>query len=133
MRAVIDTNVLVSAAINRRGNPARVIEAVERLDLTPCVSADILAEYAEVLKRPHFGFPEALVAELLAHFDELGILIEPVAPELAACPDPGDAPFVAVALGAACPVVTGNPRHFPKSLGIEVLTPTECLARLRGR
>ena len=30
-------------------------------------------------------------------------------------PDPDDAPFLECALAADVPLVTGNPRHFPKS------------------
>lgn len=130
VRAVIDTNILVSAAINSKGSPGRVVEAIKRLILTPAVSVDILAEYEEVLRRPRFGFPAVLVGELLANFDELGVLVEPAVLSDITLPDPDDAPFIAAALAAVCPIVTGNTRHFPKGIGIEVLSPTECLARL---
>lgn len=130
MRAVIDTNVLVSATINPTGNPGRVVDAVKRLRLTPLVSPEILAEYKEVLRRPRFGFPAALVRDLITSLDGLGILVVPAEVDIATLPDPSDGPFVAVALAATCPIVTGNTRHFPARIGIEVLTPAECVARL---
>ena len=45
-------------------------------------------------------------------------------------PDPDDAPFIAVALATACPIVTGNGRDFPPECGAEILTPAQCLSRL---
>ena len=55
IRIVVDTNILVSALLQPRGFPAEIlIEALagERVQL--CVSADIYAEYEEVIRRPRF-------------------------------------------------------------------------------
>ena len=38
-------------------------------------------------------------------------------------PDPTDAPFIALARYAGCPVITGNVKHFPAAAGVVVLTP----------
>ena len=45
-----------------------------------------------------------------------------------------DAPFLECALAAEVPLVTGNARHFPKSLvrGVKVLTPLQYLEGLRA-
>lgn len=132
LRVVIDTNVLVSAAISPAGTPARVFAAIQQGRLEPLLSRAILAEYREVLSRPRFGFPPELVAGLLEPFDGLALHLEPDARFLAGLPDPDDAPFIALALFAGCPVVTGNARHFPPETGVEVMTPGECLARVMG-
>jgi predicted nucleic acid-binding protein len=58
--------------------------------------------------------------------------ITPVPIPLSNLPDPDDAPFIATALAANCPIVTGNARHFPAECGVEILTPAQCLARLIG-
>jgi putative PIN family toxin of toxin-antitoxin system len=55
-RAAIDTNVLVSALISPFGNEAQALDAVQKGRITPCLSRNILEEYAEVLARPKFGF-----------------------------------------------------------------------------
>ena len=52
IRAVIDTNVVVSAALVAHGFPAVVLDLVFAGDLVPCVSAAVLAEYDDVLSRP---------------------------------------------------------------------------------
>lgn len=132
LRVVIDTNVLVSAALNAAGTPALVIAAIQQGKLEPVISRAILAEYREVLSRPRFGFPASLVSDLLDPFSEFALLLEPGAQPLPNLPDPDDAPFIALALFAGCPVVTGNARHFPPGTGVEVLTPWGCLGRVMG-
>lgn len=132
LRVVIDTNVLVSAALNPNGTPARIIATIQQGKLEPILSRAIRDEYREVLSRPRFGFPPTLVADLLDTFAELALLLEPGAHPLPNLPDPDDAPFIALALFAGCPVVTGNTRHFPPETGVEVLTPGECLGRVMG-
>ncbi|MHB1175809.1 MAG: putative toxin-antitoxin system toxin component, PIN family [Sulfuriferula sp.] len=130
MQAVIDTNVVVSAVINPRGTPARVIEEIRAFVLIPVVSPAILAEYTEVLRRARFGFPSELVDRLLDDLSALALHIVPNAQIPANLPDPGDAPFIATAKTAACPIVTGNGRHFPAECGVLILSPAECLARI---
>jgi hypothetical protein len=47
-------------------------------------------------------------------------------------PDPDDAPFLECARTAGVPLVTGNLRHFPKSVAgkVPVLTPAQFVASL---
>ena len=54
-RIVVDTNVLVSAAIKPNGQQALVIQLVAFRAVEMCVSEDVLAEYREVLSRPKFA------------------------------------------------------------------------------
>ena len=51
IRAVIDTNVVVSAALVGHGFPAAVLDLVFEGDLVPCVSAAVLAKYDDVLSQ----------------------------------------------------------------------------------
>lgn len=120
--AVVDTNVLVSGGLNPSGSPGRVLVAVERLLLRPVISADVMAEYRDVLNRPRLRLEPEWVACLLDNFEVLGLLLEPPPIDAASLPDPGDAPFVALARYARCPVITGNGRHFAGA-GVEVVTP----------
>jgi uncharacterized protein len=66
IRAVVDTNVLVSALISPTGNEARILLAMRQGLVKPFFSEQILQEYAEVLARPKFAFPA----------DEIDALIE---------------------------------------------------------
>lgn len=53
-RAVLDPNVLVSAAISDRGIPAELIRRSERGEFELVTSAEVLMELLEVLRRPKF-------------------------------------------------------------------------------
>ncbi len=130
MLAVVDTNVLVSALINRHGSPGLVVEKIRTLELTPVVSVEILDEYAEVLRRARFGFARQQVDELLSDMEGLAQPIRPAPIPLVGLPHVDDAIFIAAALAAACPIVTGNVRHFPPDAGVEILSPAACIARL---
>ena len=120
--AVIDTNVLVSVGLNPAGSPARVLVAVERQLLQPVISADVLAEYRDVLIRPRLALQREWVERLLDNFEALGLLLVPSPIDAGNLPDPGDAPFIALARYARCPVITGNGRHF-SGAGVEVIAP----------
>ena len=109
MNVLVDTNVLLSAALRDR-LPERVVMFVATGD--DCrwlVTPDILREYVEVLGRPKFGFP----AEVIQHWVELldlrtvNIGGPPSLPDFPR--DPKDAPFLAAALfSAADYLITGD-------------------------
>lgn len=130
MRAVIDTNVLVSALLTPSGVPARLILAIRSRALIPVVSLDILAEYAEVLNRSRFSFAKDRVVSLLEDMEGLAIFLRPQAVPFRDLPDADDVPFIAAALAADCVVITGNGKHFPAITGVKILTPAEALALL---
>jgi len=54
---VIDTNVLVSGLLSPADNDALIDLTIHRGIVQPCVSAEVMREYAEVLARPKFAFP----------------------------------------------------------------------------
>ena len=130
MRAVIDTNILVSALLTPGGAPAQLIAAIRNHTLIPVVSQSILAEYAEVLNRPKFGFENNRVASLLEDMKGLAQFMKPQPVAFQNLPDPDDAPFIAAALSAGCAIITGNARHFPPGIGVEIFSPAEALSRL---
>lgn len=120
--AVVDTNVLVSGGLNPSGSPGRVLAAIEQQLLLPVISAEVMMEYREVLVRPRLGLQSDWVIRTLDLFESLGLRLAPPPIDAASLPDPGDAPFIALAVHARCPVITGNARHFAGS-GVEVVTP----------
>lgn len=114
-RAIIDTNVVVSALLSPFGNEALVLEAVRRGLFVPCFSREILKEYREVLARPKFGFQPRQVEGLLALLSEQGRMFSPK-PVAVNLPDPDDVIFIACARTASAEfLITGNKRHFPQS------------------
>ncbi|MGQ0619686.1 MAG: PIN domain-containing protein [Panacagrimonas sp.] len=132
-QAVIDTNVLVAAGINPSGTPAKVLAAVESLELQPVLSAEVISEYRDVLTRAHFGFKTEWISRLFDNFEALGLLLDPAPVNSASLPDPSDAPFIALARHAGCLVITGNAKHFPASAGVVVMTPAEWVVQQAER
>jgi len=129
IRAVIDTNVLVSAMISSAGNEALLLMAINQGLVTPYFSPEILNEYRDVLLRPRFGFPAKEVDALLDMLRRRGNLLDQV-PVTHASPDPDDDKFIACALaGEADFLVTGNKRHFPQTLpaGASIVNAAELL------
>jgi uncharacterized protein len=115
IRAVIDTNVVVSGLLVRAGNEALILLAIHQGLVRPCFSEEILDEYAGVLARPKFAFPADEIAALLAMFRGQGELIVPKT-VTAVSVDPGDTKFLQCAETAQADyLVTGNRRHFPES------------------
>jgi putative PIN family toxin of toxin-antitoxin system len=52
-RALVDTNVWVSALLNPHGFPAKVLEALKTDQFELVLSEPLLAELLEVLSRPN--------------------------------------------------------------------------------
>jgi len=122
-RIVLDTTA---------GAPAQVLTLILAGEVRVLFDERILDEYAEVLARPRFGLDKADVGEVLRQLEADG---ERVAASLTSLrlPDADDLPFLEVALtGKADALVTGNSRHFPGSLGVDVLSPRAVLERLEG-
>jgi len=130
--AVLDTNVLVSGMINPSGPPGRLVDLLRAGALFPAVDDRILAEYADVLRRPELAtwFRASDVEHVLDYLrgNSRRVLATLT---LTTLPDPTDAPFLEVALAAEAPLVTGNARHFPPDCrhGAEVIAPADWLAR----
>ena len=127
---VLDTNVLVSGLLSSRDAPAGILNLVINGSVIILLDTRIFDEYADVLMRDKFGFPEDAVQEILAFIRREGLFTTP-RPVACTIPDPGDLPFIEVSLHAMVPVVTGNDRHFRGSDAV-VLTPSEFLAKFQN-
>ncbi|MGN0832923.1 MAG: putative toxin-antitoxin system toxin component, PIN family, partial [Kiritimatiellia bacterium] len=114
IKAVIDTNVLVSAfwTPNRQSPTVRIADAITKDLFVPLYSPPMIAEYREVLSRSRFGFSENEVHNLVDHIVTHG---EP-AESAAHFPDPDDKVFFCTVLAASADdplLVTGNAKHYP--------------------
>lgn len=132
MRAVIDTNVLVSGIINPHRPPGRIVDAILSETITVLYDDRILSEYREVLIRPIFGFDRTDVETILDFIEAAGEHISAKAVAFI-LPDPTDLPFLEVAVaGVADALVTGNVKHFKPKRGqhnVDVCTPAQFLRR----
>lgn len=127
---VIDTNVLVSAALTAGGTCDQILRAAIAGRIHLAWNAPMLAEYRAVLLRPKFGFPRPMVASLLAAFDSAHQVSADPVPAL---PDPDDEVFLAAALATPDQIlVTGNIAHFPAKTchPTRVITPAAALKLL---
>ncbi len=113
IRAVIDTNVIVSGLLSPSGNEALIILAIHQGLVRPCLSEEIIEEYVAVLARPKFAFPPDEIEALMTALRRNGKLFQPEASSTIS-PDPGDTKFLQCAKAAQADfIVTGNKRHFP--------------------
>jgi predicted nucleic acid-binding protein len=123
---VIDTSALVRATLNPGHAPDRLVQVALRgpaAGLHVLYDQRVLAEYRDVLLRPHFGFDEKRVRRLVRRLQWVGKRAHPTRREMEGVRlrDPSDAPFMEVAVaGGAAVIVTYNPRHFPRSAGFMV-------------
>jgi putative PIN family toxin of toxin-antitoxin system len=131
-RVVIDTNVVVSAAITRRGTPAAALDLVAAHRVTLCVSQPILVEYEGVLLRPKLRLDPERVRWLLDLARLEGVFITPTR-TLKESPDEADNRFLecAAAAGAGY-LVTGNIKDFPQKFETtKILTPRQFVAQMQ--
>ncbi len=114
LRLVIDTNILVSAALKPHGLQRTVFLLAIAKPARLYVTEAILAEYREVLARPEFKIRKGLRQQLLQLIKNRAYLVAPVR-ALHLAPDPDDDKFLECADAARADyLVTGNQRHFPK-------------------
>ena len=133
-RAVIDTNVVVSAFVFRAGTLAWLREAIVNGALIPLVSDETLAEMVRVLAYPRFGLTAEDRENIIVHYMEHAEAIkQPRArARLPRCRDPHDEMFIRLAYAAkADAIVTGDDDLLTLALEsrIPILTPVVFRAR----
>jgi putative PIN family toxin of toxin-antitoxin system len=109
-RAVVDTNVWVSAVLNPNGAPARIKAALQAQAFTLVVSTPMLAELADVLMRPRitrkYGVTQHDVTELVVLLRRAAVVV-PISGTVQLCRDPDDDVVIETALrGQADMLVT---------------------------
>jgi len=126
VRLVIDTNVLVSAALKpdslQRTTFLMAITKPARLYVT----APVLEEYADVLSRPELGIRKGLRQQLLQLVKNHSHIVAP-SRRLEVTSDPDDNIFVECADAARADyLITGNQKHFPPFWkGTKIITSRE--------
>jgi len=114
LRLVIDTNVVVSAALKPEGLQRTVVLLAMTKPALWYVSDAIVSEYAMVLARPELKIRRSLRQQLLQLIKNHTRVVSPS--RLAqVTSDPADNMFVECADAARADyLVTDNQRHFPK-------------------
>ncbi len=109
MNVLIDTNVLLSAALRDRLPERVVLYIAQRDDWKWIVSPTILAEYVEVLRRPKFALPPETIARWAELLNLRTIDLGDPSTSFDFPRDPKDAPFLAAAVACqADRLITGD-------------------------
>jgi uncharacterized protein len=129
LRLVIDTNVLISAAIKPAGLQRTVLLLAITKPARLYVSRRILEEYSEVLARPELRIRKGLRQQLLQLIKNRCYTVAPTR-RLEVTSDPDDNIFLECADAARADyLVTGNQKHFPRFWKkTKVITPREFIS-----
>lgn len=114
LRLVLDTNILVSAALKPDGLQRTTFLLAITKPARLYVSEPILNEYADVLARPELRIRRGARLQLLDLIRNRGVLVAPRI-RLDVTGDPDDNIFLECADTARADyLITGNRRHFPR-------------------
>src|ERR1039458_6290171 len=126
LRLVVDTNVLVSAALKPESLQNTVFLIAITKPARLFVSPPILEEYSEVLRRRELGIRKGLRQQLMQLIKNRSTVVEPRY-SLAVTSDLDDNRFIECADAARADyLITGNLKHFPRFWkGTKVISPRE--------
>ena len=139
MKALLDTNTLVSALLQPLGPSGQIVTRWRARDFKLVVSPYILTELAYVLHRPHITKKHSIREQDIQNFLRLlrtraqvapGMRILDVVPD-----DPKDNHILAAALETYCDYLVSGDRHLldlHEYQGIKIVAPREFLALLVG-
>lgn len=126
LRLVIDTNVLVSAALKPDGLQRTTFLLAITKPAVCMFATPILEEYAEVLSRPELSIRKGLRLQLLQLIKNHGHLVTP-SRHIEVTSDPDDNILVECADAARADfLITDNRKHFPAFWkNTKIVTPRE--------
>ena len=137
-RAVLDTNIIISALISPEGPPGNILKALGEKRFTLISSQPINEEVLEVLNRPRIRDKYGLSGFL---FDiafilwEVAEIIEDL-PLVKIVKDPDDNKFLSAAMGGkAHYLVTGDAKDLlilKEYRGVQIITPAQFMDILNG-
>jgi len=129
VRLVLDTNIVVSAALKPAGLQRSVFLVAITRPARFYVSDPILSEYQEVLARPELAIRRGLRQQFMQLIRNRSHLVRPFR-SIHVAKDPEDNKFLECADSARADyLVTGNQRHFPKFWkNTKVITSSEFIA-----
>ena len=133
-KAVLDTNILVSAFITPRGTPAKLLHAWREEQFDLVTSPPILIELQEALRRPKIHIRYNLSREDIHNFLTLlasaTVIVSGTAPVSAPIQDLDDLIILATAIESqAAYLVTGDKEllHLERCQSVHIITPAAFL------
>ena len=126
LKIVLDTNIIISAALSPNGTPAKILSSIGMsYDLQLLYNNEILTEYKDVLSRPRLNIAADIQNRIIKTIINVGIIANPVASDFP-MPDETDRIFYDIAKTNDAILVTGNIKHFPTESFIT--TPSDFLS-----
>jgi putative PIN family toxin of toxin-antitoxin system len=122
---VIDTNVLVSAALTPQGNARKIMNMVIDGDFQLYFSDGIIAEYLRVLRKPKLSISPEVQYAILESVKEVGKYVFPTLSTIH-FNDEDDRVFYDTAKSCDAILITGNLKHYP--VENDIMSPTSFLA-----
>jgi putative PIN family toxin of toxin-antitoxin system len=114
LRLVLDTNIVVSAALRPHGLQRTVLLLAITKPAGLYISEAVVAEYRDVLSRPELKIRKGLRQQILRLIRSHSHMVKPLR-TIQVAKDPDDNKFLECADAARADyLVTGNLRHFPK-------------------
>ena len=114
MKVVIDTNVLLSAALKDRDPETVILFVVSRPDFTWIASKEIIAEYRDVLGREKFALSEEIKQNWFSVLESI-IEIVPTESALEFPRDQKDAKFIACAISSGADFLISGDKDFSEA------------------
>ena len=133
MRAVLDTNVVMSAVFFG-GVPLKIVRAAFTRKIELVASKAVLSEYREVAERLHGQFPAVNYRRPLAILESKLTVVRPVALGETICRDPDDDAILACALGGKAKVICsgdGDLLALDGFRGLEIMRPADFCLRMK--
>jgi putative PIN family toxin of toxin-antitoxin system len=113
LKLALDTNLIVSAHLKADGLERMVLNLALASQVTFFITAEIFAEYREVLAREKFDIDPPLLKASLRLIKQKARMVRSKR-AVTVSPDPDDNKFLECAEAAGADyLVTGNKRHFP--------------------
>ena len=129
LKFVLDTNVLVSALISGKGNPALLLDkAGEKYMLF--ISKDILIEFEEVISRDKFGFKDEEINTIIEAIISVSEAVNPEIKLDVIKADPDDNKILECAVACRASYIVSGDRHLLdlKEYGeIKIISPKAAL------
>ena len=142
--ALLDTNVWVSALLNKVGMPARVVNAWRTGTIEVVTALPILEEIGDVLRRPRikkkYGIEDEEIAQYLELIAARATVVQ-VAGKLRLCRDPDDDVHLEAAIAGSAKYLVTRDDDIKRDLdlmremkrhGIEVVSVSSFLALIQG-
>ncbi len=129
---VMDTDVIVSASLNSKSHSSHIISSALASDLIVALCPTIAREYSAVLARPEINRFELAPIWLNVLISQAHFMPQDPPRSVFGGRNSNDLIFLDMAAHVGAMLITGTPKHFPKSVAkdVHVLTSAEYVSML---